>query len=58
MITALWVNQERHFFIGNVEGVTPMKTTYIYLWRQLNETSNADAEQLAINVPQSKIVKL
>ena len=58
MLPVLWFDCDRRFFIGNAKGVEPAEPIYRERWRQVDKTPNADAEKVAIHVPQPKIVKL
>ena len=58
MLAVLWVDHESRSFVGNAKGFEQGEPIYRDRWRQVDETPNADAEKVAINVAQPKIVKL
>ncbi|KAL7462969.1 hypothetical protein ACHAXS_003342 [Conticribra weissflogii] len=57
LVSLMWVDRERRFFIGNMEGTEQTEPIYRKRWRQIDETMEEDAELVHLEIPQPMMVK-
>ena len=57
MTATVWMDRDRRYFIGDVEGMDAGQLTYRLRWRQNDPDQNADPERVELEVPTPKMIE-